>query len=175
MGKAWKHSLHEWHRVDIGRAEPTKSLNMVERSCLQSPLAAKHSNLTNWMTNWLSTSKIGYGTMPPLRPPRIHLTSLRWWVLPDLLTFCRPSTPMYQYQRKPKSKKKTKQDRSGNEARPLQHSHTSLGPFSTGLPKILLQSVWNCFLLMVAILFLGDALLLCNHFYQFTCGFCETS
>jgi len=139
-GKAWEHSSRERHRVDIGRAGPTTTLNMVERSCLQqlkSPLAAKHSNLANWTTNWLKTSRIGYGALPPLHPPRIHLTSLRWLMLPDLLSFCCSSTPLYYCQRKPKSKKKKKQDRSGNEARYHQHSHImALGPFSTGLPKI---------------------------------------
>ena len=75
------HSSRERHRVDTGRAGLTTSLNMVERSCLQrlkSPLAAKLLNLANWTTNWLRTSRSGYGAPPPLHPPRIHLRSLTW-------------------------------------------------------------------------------------------------
>ena len=92
------HSSRERHRVDTGRAGLTTSLNMVERSCLQrlkSPLAAKLSNLANWTTNWLRTSRIGYGALLPLHPPRIHLKSLTWEMLPDLLSFCLSSTPVY--------------------------------------------------------------------------------
>ena len=43
---------------------------------------------------------------PPPRPPRLHLTSFRWWILPGLPCFFHHSfAPVYYCQRKPKSKK----------------------------------------------------------------------
>ena len=108
---------------------------MVEWSCLQcleSSLAVKCSYLTDWTMNSLRTGWINYGP----RPSYIHLIST-WCHLCDE---CSQAFPIFLHSSVSVcychcKLKDEKQGRTGNEAIPTEHAHTSV--MNTGLMIIL--------------------------------------
>ena len=59
-----------------------------------------------------------------LYPPRVHLTSLTWWMRPGLPRFSHSSVAVYYTECKPKN---TKRGRPGNEANPTCHHVQAIG------------------------------------------------